>query len=72
MAKMKIWYDEEGHYLEIGFGNQKGFMRDIGDDIWERIENDKVVGIAVLGFKKRLKGKQTEVELPLAVEFSNE
>lgn len=71
MAKMKIWYDEEGDYLEIGVGNQKGYMKDIGNDIWERIENDRVVGIAVLGFKKRLKGKTAELELPLTIEFSN-
>ncbi len=72
MAKMKIWYDEEGDYLEFGIGNKKGFMKDIGNDIWERIENDQVVGIAILGFRKRLKGKIAELELPVSMAFSNE
>lgn len=70
MAKMKIWYDEEGDYLEFGYGAQKGFMRDVGNDIWERVENERVVGIAILGFKKRLKDKVAELELPVNLEFS--
>ena len=27
MEKMKIWYDEEEDYLEIGFGKKKGYVR---------------------------------------------
>ena len=45
-------------------------MKDIGNDIWERVENSKVVGIAVFGFKKRLKGKKAEVELPVSLDFA--
>lgn len=70
MEKLKIWYDEEGDILEIGYGEQKGYMKDIGDDLWERIEEDgKVAGILILGFKKRAKAKKVEVETPLKLAF---
>lgn len=69
MGKMKIWYDEEGDYLEIGFGKKKGYMKDIGNDMWKRIEEGKVTGISILNFKKRLKEGKSEVKLPLEVSF---
>lgn len=69
MGKMKIWYDEEGDYLELGFGKKKGYMKDIGNDMWERIEEGKVVGISILNFKKRLKKGKSEVILPLELSF---
>lgn len=69
MGKMKIWYDEEGDYLEIGFGKKKGYMKDIGNDMWERIEEGEVTGISILNFKKRLKKGKSEVSLPLNVSF---
>ncbi len=69
MGKMKIWYDEEGDYLELGFGKKKGYMKDIGNDMWERIEEGRVVGISILNFKKRLKKGKSEVSLPLELSF---
>lgn len=69
MGKMKIWYDEEWDYLELGFGKKKGYMKDIGNDMWERIEEGKVVGISILNFKKRLKKGKSEVILPLELSF---
>ena len=71
MGAMKVWYDEEGDYFEIRTGDTKGYMKDIGDDMWKRVdENGNVIGFAILGFKKRLKGKKAEIQLPLAVTFS--
>lgn len=71
MATMKIWYDEEGDYLEITTGDAKGFMKDLGDDTWERVdEHGNIIGIGILGFKKRMKGSKTEISLPLTVSFS--
>ncbi len=69
MGKLKIWYDAEGDYLEIGFGKKKGYMKDIGNDMWGRIEEGKVTGISILNFKKRLKKGKPEVRLPLEVSF---
>ena len=38
MGKMKIWYDEERNYLEIRTEDEKVHMKDLGDDIWERVD----------------------------------
>jgi len=67
MGKMKIWFDEEGDFLEIGLGDKKGHFRDIGNDVWERVEEGVVKGVAILNFKKRTKGKRAEIDLPLKI-----
>lgn len=67
MGKMKIWFDEEGDFLEIGLGDKKGHFRDIGNDIWERVEGDMVKGVAILNFRKRTNGKKAEINLPLKI-----
>ena len=69
MAKVRIWYDEEGDYLEITTGEKKGYLKDIGEDIWERIEDGKVVGVAILNFKKRQAEMMRGVELPFEMSF---
>ncbi len=35
---MKIWYDQEGDFLEITFREAKGYMREIAEDIYERVD----------------------------------
>jgi uncharacterized protein YuzE len=71
MGKMNIWYDEEGDFFEIRVADSKGYMKDLGDDIWERVdEQGNVLGLAILGFKRRLKGKKGEIQTPLKVSFS--
>jgi uncharacterized protein YuzE len=71
MAKMKIWFDEEGDYLEIRSEEAKGYMRDLGNDIWERVdEQGKVICIGILGFKKRIQGSKGDIQMSLAVSFS--
>jgi uncharacterized protein YuzE len=71
MAKMKIWFDEEGDYLEIRSEEAKGYMRDLGNDIWERVdEQGKVIGSGILGFKKRSQGNNGEIRMPLTMSFS--
>lgn len=70
MAKMKLWYDEEGDYLEMSISRKRGYFKDIGNDIWERIdEKGHIMGIAIANFKKRLSRMKREVELPLEVSF---
>ncbi len=71
MGKMKIWFDEEGDFLEIGFGNKKGHFKDIGNDVWERIEDGVVKGIAILNFKKRTKEKMAVIDLPLNIKLES-
>jgi len=63
MGKVKVWYDKEGDFLEVTFREAKGYMRDIGDDIFERVdEQGKIIGFAILNFSKR---DQQAVEVPL-------
>ena len=63
MGKMSIWYDKEGDFLEVTFRVAKGYMRDLGDDIFERVDEEgKVIGFAIFNFSKR---DQQTVEVPL-------
>lgn len=71
MAKMKVWYDEKGNYLEISLTRKKGFFKDVGNDIWERVdEKGKIVGFAILNFKERIRSRKHEVEVPLTLSLS--
>ena len=64
MGKMKVWYDREGDFLEVIFYDAKGYMRDLGDDIFERVdEQGKVIGFAIFNFSRR---NQKPVEIPLS------
>jgi uncharacterized protein YuzE len=63
MKNMRVWYDKEGDFLEVTFRDAKGYMRDLGDDIFERVdEQGKVIGFAIFNFSKR---DQQAVEVPL-------
>jgi len=63
MGKMRVWYDKEGDFLEVTFLDAKGDMRDVGDDDFERVdEQGKVIGVAIFNFSKR---DQQSVEVPL-------
>lgn len=63
MAQVRVWYDKEGDYLEVTFLKAKGYFREIGDDIYERVdEQGRLIGFAVFNFSKR---DRTELEVPL-------
>lgn len=69
MKKMRIWYDEEGDIFEMGFGKRKGYMKDVGNDIWLRIEEDEVKGFLILNFSKRVE-KKKEIKIPVKISFA--
>ncbi len=71
MGKMKVWFDEEGDFLEIGFGEKKGHFRDIGNDVWERVEGGIIKGVAILNFKKRTGQKTAVIDLPLDIRLES-
>lgn len=49
---------------------RKGFFRDVGDDVFLRVdEKGNVIGFAILNATKRMK-KVREVELPIKASFS--
>ena len=63
MAQVKVWYDKEGDYLEVTFSEAKGYFHEIGEDIYERVdEKGKLIGFAVFNFSRR---DRKEVEIPL-------
>lgn len=70
MEKMRVWYDEDGDFLEISIARKKGYFKDIGNDVWERVtQHNKIIGFAILNFKKRIKKNKKEVVLPLKIAF---
>jgi uncharacterized protein YuzE len=65
MAKMKVWFDEEGDFLEMTFADRKGSFREIGPDLYERVDaRGNVIGIAIFNFLKR---DRKTVEVPLEI-----
>ena len=38
VARLKVWFDEEGDFLEVTFAKRKGSFRSIGPDIFERVD----------------------------------
>ena len=70
MAKMKIWYDREGDYLELTMSLKKGHFKDVGNDIWERVDDKgHIIGFAIANFTKRLSKHREEIELPVELAF---
>lgn len=49
MASMiQIWYDQEGDFLEITFREAKGYLQEISEDVYERIDEvGNLLGYAV-------------------------
>ncbi len=70
MGKMKVWYDADGDYLELGVTRQKGYFKDIGHDIWERVDTKgHIIGVAIANFLKRQTRTHEEVDIPLEIAF---
>ena len=67
--ELSIYYDEEADFLEIQLDEARtGYFRDIEEGVSERIDEKtgKVIGIAIMGFKKRAKqDKNHKIFLPL-------
>jgi hypothetical protein len=65
MAKMKVWFDEEGDFLEVTFAERKGSYSEVGPDLYQRVDTKgRVIGFAVFNFLKR---DRKPVEIPLQV-----
>lgn len=67
--QISIYYDEQGDFLELNIGKpRQGFSRDIGKDIFERIDKKtgKIIGFGIINFKKRF-SKQKNVTFPLDI-----
>jgi hypothetical protein len=65
MAKLMLWYDREGDTLEVIFDDAPAYMKELGEDLFERrTPEGRIIGFAVLNFSKHDRDKLT---LPLAI-----
>lgn len=53
--KVKIWYDEEGDYLEVTFDQKPGFFRETAsDEVMEKVDVEgNLLGFSVLKVSTR-------------------
>ncbi len=65
MAFVKVWYDQEGNYLEVLFEETPAVLEEVSDDVFERrTPEGRVVGFAVFNVSTHDRDK---LRLPLAV-----
>ena len=65
MADVKVWYDQDGDYLEVRFEDASASMEEIVEDIFERRTPDgRIVGFAIFNFSKHDRQRMT---LPIAL-----
>jgi uncharacterized protein YuzE len=65
MEAVKLWYDQEGDYLEVTFEDAPATLEEVSDDIFERRTVDgRVIGFVVFNVSKHDRDK---LSLPLAV-----
>lgn len=69
-GQLNLYYDDEGDFLELSIGDYtEGYFKNLGHGIFERVDKqENVVGIAIMGFKKRTKN-QKDVKLSLPVDM---
>ncbi|TDJ00763.1 MAG: DUF2283 domain-containing protein [Caldithrix sp.] len=63
--EIKIWYDEEGDYLEVLFERKTGYFRETSNDaVMEKVDDKgNILGFSILKMSA-LRGRK-----PLAVEL---
>jgi hypothetical protein len=72
--KMHIHWDAEADHLEVRFGEIKpSYYEDIGDDVFERRdeENNKVIGYAFFNVQKRKKQVPQDITVNVPTETSS-
>ncbi len=62
--KLKIWYDQEGDYLEVIFDQKPGYFRETeSDHVMEKVDEEgHVIGFSVLRVSA-MRDKPLEVAL---------
>ncbi|MBS3080742.1 DUF2283 domain-containing protein [Candidatus Pacearchaeota archaeon] len=70
-GNMRIYYDEEGDYLEIFIGGPSpNYGEDIasGVTVFKDEETDEIIGVGILNFRKKAKDlKDIELKLPFRI-----
>ena len=71
---MRVYYDEEGDFLEISVGKPaKCYASEVKPGVFLRIDekSEEVKSVGILGFKKRSKDLQDiELDIPVEINFS--
>ena len=71
---MRVYYDEEGDFLEISVGNPtKCYASEVQPGVFLRIDekSEDVKSVGILGFKKRAKDlEDIKLDIPVEVNFS--
>ena len=71
---MRVYYDEEGDFLEISIGKpSECYASEVKPGIFLRIDEktEDVKSVGILGFKKRAKQlKDIKLDLPIEINFS--
>lgn len=71
-GKMRVYYDDEGDYLEIRIGDStENYGEDFNDNItiFKDEKTDEIVGIGILNFKKNTSLNNLEIDLPIDINF---
>lgn len=71
--KNRIYYDEEGDYLEISIGKPtKCYTEEVEPGVFIRIDREtgEVKSIGILDFRRRAHLRDIEFNLPIKFDFS--
>jgi len=66
--KMHIHWDPDADHLEVRFGEPRNsYYRDLGDDIFERVDEDtgKVIGYTFFNVQKRKQKKPQDIAVDI-------
>ena len=63
--KIKIWYDQEGDYLEVLFARKAGYFKETENDaVMEKVDNEgNVIGFSILKVSALKEQKPISIEL---------
>jgi len=65
-SAMNIWYDKEGDFLEITFRQAKGYIKEISEDIYERVDaHGDLLGYSILNVSRH---ERHTIAIPLEVQ----
>jgi hypothetical protein len=64
-AKLKVWYDAEGDFLEVRFSDAPGYQRATNHDaVMERVDSEgHVIGFSILGVSRFGRERPLEADL---------
>jgi uncharacterized protein YuzE len=73
-SPMRVYYDEEGDFLEISVGKPtKCYAEEVQPGVFLRIDekSEQVKSVGILGFKNRAKDlKDIKLDIPVEVNFT--